>query len=190
MAAKKERHPLTEEQRALVAEAWELIATTRQYWRREQGKWIDTDGAIAERLIEMAPNFDGSKSKLKTWAIYHAHYAVQDELRRSGASGNRHRKGRKVTIRHTASLDAIIGQHGISILDFLGAPDPPTAADQAESLTWLTRGLTAVERAAVLGSIVEGRTLRAIGQDHEISESRIHQIRAQALDLLRQREAM
>ena len=171
-------HPrcrLTPDLQRLAAEAFGYTASMADRMGRRYSKMaIDWDGEIAVRICTLIGSFDESRC-LKVWAIHQANFACRDALR--AALG---RKGRPSGRPRTLSMDAIRPAYEPTALD---APRPePDARDDAVRLL---RGLRPIQAAAMLGSYVDGRLLSEIARDHGVSESRMSQIRSEAVATLR-----
>ncbi len=189
---------LNEEQRALAEEAWELAQPVLRRMIRRWGDTLDFAGEVGLRIARLIPDFDPSKSSLRTWAFHQAYFASLDAIRASYSPGER--RSRRHT--RTMSLDApcapcapsgpyaeeskeSYGEQAYTMLDWIGEDDPPSPLELTEAAQRLLRGLLPFERAVLWGGEVEDRHQKAIAADFGLNESRASQIRVQALEWLR-----
>ncbi|HEX5451238.1 MAG TPA: sigma factor-like helix-turn-helix DNA-binding protein [Candidatus Limnocylindrales bacterium] len=185
----KPRSRLTEAQRQMVAEALGYAERTIRRACKLRGQSDDFRSAVAERICCLIPSFDAARSGLRAWAICQAKYAIKDELRRLLPAGRRHRdvKVYSVSWYYTGPLedggDSPINDSLHSYLAVWDDPDAPALS--ADAIHHLTRSLSAEKRHILLGSIVEGRTLKSLGADLGLSASRACQLRRGAIEFIR-----
>lgn len=163
------RTPLTEAQQAIVAEAWKYaLAVIRKHQKKLHGP--DYDGAVAERLVTMAPSYDPTKSSIPTWANNQAKFACWDAMRVNPFWGKTHRR----TIKTKAPKVKKFGWSS----DGLGSwhpkvHDPQCELEQDDAIRELVGGMTNREFRIVIAYHRNGLSMREIGVELGVSESRI-----------------
>ncbi len=185
---------LTDAQRALAEEAWELAQPAIRKMVKRWGDTLDFAGEVGLRIARLIPDFDPSRSALRTWAFHQAYFACLDTIRASYSPGEKRSRRHTRTMSlyaatapngpYTEETKESYGEHAYTLLDWVGEDDPPTPIEQTEAAQRLLRGLLPFERAVLWGK-VEGRTQKAVAADFGLNESRASQVRVQALDWLR-----
>ncbi len=186
---------LTEEQRALAELAWELAQPAIRKMVKRWGDTLDFAGEVGLRIARLIPDFDPSRSALRTWAFHQAYFACLDTIRASYSPGEkRSRRHTRTMSLHAQVASSVSRQQDFrenlsemahTLLDWQGEDDPPTPLEQIEAAQRLLRGLLPFERAVLWGAEVEGRTQKAVAEDFGLTESRSSQMRKQAIEFLR-----
>lgn len=180
--------PLTAEERELAARAYKLARPVAiNYARKWRSYDVDWSGEIAVRLCRMIPSFDPRLSSLKTWAICHANFACKEAIR-SKASGNPDARKRSNRLRFVSLDNEICDGSGHTFAGSIEGPGLPGPFEHSDAAN-LLRGLSPIQRTSVWDSFVADRPLHEIAREHGVSESRISQVRAQALEFLRSHRA-
>lgn len=174
---------LNEEEREMAAQAWDHgREVVRKFERSYPGP--DYDGAFAERLCGSVPRYDGSRSSPWEWARRQATGACLDARRRHGwIRGPRDGEGRRAPERtfglaSPGDWDRLAGRAAV------GAERDPAAGLMVGELLG---ALPDFLRRVVVGSVVEGYTLRELGAELGVSEVRACQWRKEAFAQLRER---
>lgn len=190
MGSTKEREALTEEEKELAAEAFEHArCVAKAYEKRFSKHKVDWLSEIGIRICGLISRYDEKTGvPLRKWAILQAHYACRDIWR---SHWYRTRSG-KSKVRFV-SLDESLGfdnkerpDHKKSKLEDRLFDRPVLAPHEISDAYHLLRGLTAIERDIVWGSIVEGKLLVELGKDHGIAENTVSLYRSNALKLLKE----
>lgn len=180
----KPRPRLTWGEQALVEMAAGYIGTIIAQYERTYGRHDFREHAYL-RLCEHATEFDPSRSGLRTWAMMHAHFACMDIVRQLAKRSNKHRP---LSLEGTNVNKSSTGRK-LFLKDVVPAPhvDLDVEIDPLEEVHARLRGIKSASYAIIVGSLIEGRTLKAIAIDLGISEGRACHIRTSAVNFLRSR---
>jgi RNA polymerase sigma factor for flagellar operon FliA len=158
---------------------------------------FDYDDAISLALVtawKACETWDGSRSSFDTHVITRVRGALLDvlRLRRYGAKSSR--AGAEFAV--SVSLESVIynkshdGERELKVADALADPRDEVAAClsrlECDSVLPVLRWLPPKEAAVLRGYYLEDVTLKTIAGRLRLSESRVHQLHAQALKRARQ----
>lgn len=201
-ASRRPDQKLTAEQQDLAAKAWELAQPTIRSFRRRYAN-VEYDGVVGERIVRYIADFDPRQSPLKHWVRRHAIGACLDAMRQNQLVGRAyrgdHEKRRSEPRPKVMQLSSLEANHARqyaaqylydrSTLDqtnVLEVHDRTSHLEQMEELGDLLRGASKRERLLVIGYYLMDRTLREIGEDLGLSESRISQMHTALIERLRE----
>lgn len=186
----KKRERLTPELQALAAEAFgHASCVASAYGRKYPDFGADWSGEIAVRICCLIATFDPSMSSLRSWAISQAHFACKDAIRAvAGRPGSRRRRRRIISLDAPPSIGSphFDPWRPEGLLGVLAAPPVPCPDAMDDALAML-KGLRGPESIVLREAVLRGRTHAEVAAELGCSESRISQIRAAALQFLRNR---
>jgi len=182
------RPPLTEDQRALVAENTGLAKAVANKWAKYANDWTDPDDLVSEALAGLcraAQTWDPAKgAKFSTYGWCWAEQNVRrflNEERGRGVNIPEHRRDVQIGV-------AGFGSMGDEAGDFAGlipdrGPDPreapPAEATVWDAVEWMLDDER--QRKVLRARFVDGRKLDDIAAELGVSKERIRQIEVKAL---------
>lgn len=196
-AKRKPKPPLTEEQRRLAEEHWELGLKFGRVWQQQyksRGFQLPdelVESAVANGLIDAVRTFDpGRGFKFWTYAGWKLRGALLDAMRVHPVTGRQKRKpdfwekSPKFVSLHRVPCNMLDGPKVVDIQHLL--PDARTEVrGDRESFEALIRPLRRSARAALRLIFIEGLNQKEAGREIGVSESRCSQIVSEALAYLR-----
>jgi RNA polymerase sigma factor for flagellar operon FliA len=144
------------------------------------------EGALA--AFQALPRFDTSRGvKVETWIAPRIFGALRDFARKMG----RLMKGGERTgrVERIVSIDKTVQHQSadgpIAVKDLIQAPPSARRLHTADGWSEILAGLSQRERLLLIGYFIEDRTMREIGRDLRLSESRVCQMMSQIIVRLR-----
>lgn len=188
--------PLTDEQAGMVNDPTLLrFAEKRAEYLSKRWPSADRDdvySVLCLAIIQAARTFDpGKGASFRTHAYLRMNGAVRDYCRRHFAAGmhsagvRRNKVGPKVE-----SLSTVLAEDSRSVClgHYVAAPED-FVAEQAHSreqaISWLS-SLSERDRNIVVGYVLDGKTMKQVGAEAGISESRVSQLYARLMGDLRE----
>lgn len=191
--------PLTPEQAELANDSF-LLARIGQVASKQakRMRWIDRNclfSALCEAMVESARTFEpGRGVKFRTYAMNRVHFAVKDYLRevgQMGLGGASHvvRKDRGERRFGFSSLNVAIwpDSNSVTFEGLLVARDdsePEFERSREEALAWLSC-LSARDRRIIVGYVLDGMTMRQIGEEIGLSEARVCMLYKELIERLK-----
>ncbi len=175
---------LTPEQQAFVERCWWYTYRVRLRYRAKY-PGLDFDGAAGLRLCRDAPRYDSALSKWETWSISVVNWACAELVRKSRLHGYRKTP-------RTTPHPSVLPLGRLDDLDYADRRTPQliSEVENRDEIDHLLRGLSDRSRRVILETLGRGRSLRAVGADLGISDSRVLDLRDEALDWIRYREGL
>ncbi len=170
--------PLTEEQQAIVAEAWGLHGRLRRYFSHRYPAIAEAiEAKYIDFLIFNAPKVDLSRITIEAWSYVMLQWALRQAMHCDA-----------ITFRATVARPGIGKVPPSGSLDgfaedsFAVRTDP----DQAIDARTIFEAMPAADRAIVLARY-NGATLQDIGESLGVSKERARQLFDRAIDRVRDR---
>lgn len=191
--------PLTDDQRAAASDPMLLNHIRAMSSRWAKGRWwIDRDALAShlnEAMVVAIRNYDSSRGvKLRTYVCNRLGFAVRDYLREAGKDGmggaGRSVRGGGLDV-NQISINTVISSDGhrvVTLEGYIAAPDmkdPEHVQSREEAVAWLS-GLSERSRSVIVGYVLDGKTMKQVGEEHGMSESRVSQLYARLMDELRE----
>lgn len=196
---------LTAAQQELAALAWSWAEKIIEKYRRKHTE-PDYEGFAAERIVRAIPRFEapGDPERtipyLRQWISRHIHGACLDAMRASRPIGPTFRSEaeRRRKRRIPAVIPFSVREHAArrrSRKDFADHADfTPAAMAVGDQPDWLQRdalldiakGASAVERYLIVAYYMTGITMKEIGENLGLSETRISQMHSALIARLRE----
>lgn len=196
IAETKAVEPLTDEQSRLADDPklMEFVARRTEWLAR---RWPSADAdevhsALCLAIVQAARTFDPDKGcSFRTHAYLRMNGAVLDYCRQHFAAGmlsagvRENGVGPKVE-----SLSVVLAEDSRSVTlgHYVAAPEDSAAEDiysREHAIAWLS-GLTERSRRIVVGYVLDGKTMKQVGEENGMSESRVSQLYAKLIEQLRE----
>lgn len=179
-----------EQRQSLIEWAWYYARPVIFNWNRLYFG-PDYKGSVAERFCKLIDTFDAGQSTLKKWAQAEANFACMDADREETGVIRIGRRARErtggVKVRQLQALEVVTDNGRREPHRCLDVRDQPGHLDQIDAFRGLIRGCNRTERLLLIGYYWQGRTMKEIGADLDLSESRVSQLHSDILDRLRER---
>lgn len=186
IAEAKAVEPLTDEQSRLAGDPklMEFVARRTEWlaWRWPSADRDEVYSVLCFAIIQAARTFDpGKGASFRTHVFLRMNGAVRDYCRQHLAAGmlsagvRQNKVGPKVE-----SLSTVLAEDSRSVClgHYVAAPED-FAAEQAHSrehaISWLS-GLSERSRSVIVGYVLDGKTMKQVGEEHGMSEARVSQL--------------